>query len=137
MGYKKKEPTILYMCSDQTPIKHGLPAFFLQRLHAQCPHDLPNGHSRILAFCIFLPSMIVKILLESVMQVDFVRQPGVNGTPVSSLRFLVISLLNNTQPFPLFPVERAYTVNRMVAAIYRSVIARPLGRWYVVVSHKK
>lgn len=134
---KRKEPTIHYTCSDQTPVKHGLPAFFLEGFHTQCPHDLPYGHSRVLALCVFLLCVAVKILPEPFMQIDLVGQPGVDGAPVSSLGFLVVTLLDHAQAFPLFPVERADTIHRVIASVNASVVARPLFWRYVVISHKK
>lgn len=70
------------------------------------------------------------------MQIDLVGQPGVNGAPVSSLGFLVVPLLDHTQAFSLFPVERADTVHRVIASVNAPVVARPLFWRYVVISHK-
>ena len=71
------------------------------------------------------------------MQIDLVGQPGVNGAPVGSLGFLVVALLDHAQAFFLFPVERADTIHRVIAPVNAPVVARPLLRWYVVISHKK
>lgn len=71
------------------------------------------------------------------MQIDLVGQPGVDGAPVSGLGFLVVALLDHAQAFPLFPVERADTVHRVIASVNAPVVARPLFWRYVVISHKK
>lgn len=58
--------------SNQASVKHGLPAFFAQRLHPQRPHDLPDRDRWILAILISSLGMVVKILLEPFMEVYFI-----------------------------------------------------------------
>ena len=81
-----------------------LPAFFLERFHPQRPHELSDSDRRKISMCILLFRMAVKILLESIVQVDFVCQPWVDGSPVCCLALLVVSLLDDAQPFVSFHV---------------------------------
>ena len=123
---------------NRASVKHSLPAFLFQWLHPQRPHDLPHGHSRIFSVLIFSFGMAVKILLEPVMQVNFIGQPWVYGTPVGRFAFLVVALLDHAQALAALFIQGTYPVHRMVAAVDTSVVVRPLLRLVViVVSHKK
>lgn len=123
---------------NRASVKHGLPAFFLQGLHPQRPHDLPHGHGRIFSVLIFSFGMAVKIFLEPVMQVNFIGQPWVYGAPVGRFAFLVVALLDHTQALAALFIQGAYPVHRMVAAVDASVVVRPLLRLSVImISHKK
>lgn len=119
-----------------TPVKYCLPAFFSDGLHPQRPHDLADRHGGIFAILIFPFGVAVEIFLETVMQVDFVSQPRVNGAPVGCLGLLVVSLLDHAQSPVMLLVKCADAVDRVVAAVDAPVIARPLFGWYLVISHK-
>lgn len=122
---------------NRASVKHGLPAFFFQGLHSQCPHDLPHGHGRIFSILIFPFCVAVEVFLEPIMQVNFVGQPWVNGAPIGRPAFLVVALLDHAQALAALFIQGAYPVNRMVAAVDAPVIVRPLLRLSViVVSHK-
>lgn len=51
------------------------------------------------------------------MQINFIPQPWINRPPESCPAVLVESLLNHAQPFVVFPVQRAGSVDRMIAAV--------------------
>ena len=89
---------------NQAPIKYCLPAFFFQWFHAQGPHDLPDCDGGIAAIRIFLLRMMVEILLETVMQIDFIVQPWVNSTPCGGFRFLVKTLLDDTKTLSMVQI---------------------------------
>lgn len=123
---------------NRASVEHGLPAFFFQRFHSQCPHDLPHGHSRIFSVLIFSFGMAVKVFLEPIMQVDLIGQPWVDGAPVGRPAFLVVPLLDHAQALAALFIQGTYPVHRMVAAVDAPIVVRPLLRLSViVVSHKK
>lgn len=82
--------------SDQTPVKHSLPPFPFDGLHAQGPHDLSNGHSRIFSILISPLGVAVKVFLEAISQINFVGKPRVDGTPVRCFCLLIVPLLDDT-----------------------------------------
>ena len=122
---------------NRASVKNCLPAFLFQRLHPQCPHDLPHGHSRIFSVLIFSFCVAVEVFLKSIMQVDLIGQPWVYGAPVGRFAFLVVALLDHAQALAVLFIQCTYPVHRMVATVDASVVVRPFLRLSViVVSHK-
>ena len=122
---------------NRASVKHSLPAFLFQWLHPQRPHDLPHSHGWIFSILIFPLRMAVEVFLKSIMQVDLVGQPWVDGAPVGRPAFLVVALLDHAQALAALFIQGAYPVHRMITAVDATVIVCPLLRLSViVVSHK-
>lgn len=117
-------------------VKTGLPPFFLERFHPQRPHELSDSDRRKVPVRVLLLCVRIKILLESVAQINLVGQPRVDRPPVGRFGVLVVALLDDAQSLVPFHVKGRNTVDRMVTAVYLAVVVRPdVGRFFMV-SHK-
>ena len=98
---------------------------------------MPNRDRGITAIRVFLLRMVVKVFLKAIMQIDFVIQPRINGTPCSRLCSFTETLLDYTKTLSVFPIQRTDAINWMIAPIRLAIVVRPIFRWCIMISHKR